>query len=210
MALPALTIRNRARTRISTAYIAMLSIATACIATMHSPLLAAPLSYAVDPKHTYASFEVDHLGLSMARGTFDRTSGNIEIDPAEGSGYIKIVIDTASIDTGLAKRDEHLRAAQFFNIVAYPTMTFTAATMHFDGDTLIGADGHLTMLGKTLPVSLKITRFNCRLHPIRKRPACGADAYTQIRRSDWGMKTYVPTIGDNVTIRIGVEAFKQP
>jgi polyisoprenoid-binding protein YceI len=177
---------------------------------MQSPLLAAPVSYAVDPKHTYASFEVDHLGLSMARGTFDRTSGSIEIDPAEGSGYIEIMIDTASIDTGLEKRDEHLRAAQFFNVAAHPTMKFVAGTLHFDGNKLIGADGQLTMLGKSLPVSLEITRFNCAMHPIRRKPACGADAHTRIRRSDWGMTTYVPTIGDEVTIRIGIEAFELP
>lgn len=180
------------------------------IATMQTPSLAAPVSYVVDPKHTYASFEIDHLGLSTARGTFDRTSGSITFDTATSTGYIEIVIDTASIDTGLAKRDRHLRAAEFFNVEKYPAMTYVAETLRFDGNRLIGADGHLTLLGQTLPVSLQITRFACGEHPINKKPACGADAETTIRRSDWGMTTYVPTIGDEVTIRIGVEAFRQP
>jgi polyisoprenoid-binding protein YceI len=70
------------------------------------------------------------------------------------------------------------------------------------------ADGYLTLLGQTRPVSLRITRFSCGRHPIHDKPVCGADAETTIHRSEWGMTTYVPTIGDEVKIRIGVEAFK--
>ena len=119
---------------------------------------AEPVSYIVDPKHTYASFEINHLGLSTARGTFDRTSGDIILDAAAGIGYIEIIIDTASIDTGLAKRDEHLRAEDFFNVDRYPTMKFVATSLQFDGDRPVSAEGELTMLGTTLPVSLPRTR----------------------------------------------------
>ncbi len=185
--------------------IAMTAMLVAC-----SAVLAEPVVYVVDPKHTYASFEINHLGLSTARGTFDRTSGDIVLDAAAGSGHIEIVIDTASIDTGLEKRDEHLRAAEFFNVDQYPTMKFVATSLTFDGDRPVNADGELTMLGKTLPVSLRITHFACGRHAINDRPVCGADAETRIRRSQWGMTTYVPTIGDEVTIRIGVEAFRLP
>jgi polyisoprenoid-binding protein YceI len=149
-------------------------------------------------------------GPGRAGVTFDRTSGDIVLDAVAGSGYIEIVIDTASIDTGLAKRDEHLRAEEFFNVDQYPTMKFVATSLHFDGDRPVSADGELTMLGKTLPVSLKIIHFACGQHPIHDRPVCGADAETIIRRSQWGMTTYVPTIGNEVTIRIGVEAFRLP
>jgi len=200
MAFPATLVRNCLRVQ----------IAMICVATMQAPLLAAPVSYIVDPKHTYASFEINHLGLSTARGTFNRTSGNITLDPTAATGHIEIVIDTASVNTGLAKRDKHLRAAAFFNVNQYPSMTYEATSLRFDGDTLTGADGHLTLLGRTLPVSLEVTRFSCAQHPINKKPACGADAVTTIRRSEWGMTTYVPTIGDNVTIRIGIEAFRRP
>jgi polyisoprenoid-binding protein YceI len=200
MAFPATLVRNFLRVQ----------VAMICVATMQAPLLAAPVSYVVDPKHTYASFEIDHLGLSTARGTFNRTSGNITLDPTAATGYIEIVIDTASVNTGLAKRDQHLRAAAFFNVDQYPTMTYKATSLRFDGDTLTGADGRLTLLGRTLPVSLEVTRFSCAQHPIYNKPACGADAVTSIRRSEWGMTTYVPTIGDNVTIRIGIEAFRLP
>lgn len=191
--------------RFALALLAATSMTLASAAT-----LAEPVSYIVDPKHTYASFEIDHLGLSTARGTFDRTTGSIVLDAETGSGKIFIEIETASIDTGLAKRDEHLRAAEFFHVDQYPTMTFIADRLEFAGDRPVGADGQLTLLGRTLPVSLRITRFACGEHPIHKKPACGADAVTTIRRSEWGMTTYVPTIGDQVTIHIGVEAFRQP
>ena len=187
------------------------AIVGSCLAaTPGNPALAEPASYVIDGKHTYAGFEIDHLGLSTARGTFDRTSGTVVLDPATGSGRIEIVIDAASIDTGLAKRDEHLRAEEFFNVDQYPTIRYVADSLEFDGDRLIRANGELTMLGRTLPVSLHITHFACGEHPIHNKPACGADGHTTIRRSRWGMTTYVPTIGDEVTIWIGVEAFRQP
>ena len=190
--------------------IALATVALPVFWSIHARALAAPVSYTVDPKHTYAAFEIDHLGLSTARGTFDRTTGTIVLDIEKKSGQIEVVIDTASIDTGLAKRDEHLRAPEFFNVDRYPAMTFVSNTVEFDGIRPVRADGQLTMLGKALPVSLQITRFACGEHPIHKKPVCGADAETRIRRSDWGMTKYVPTIGDEVTIRIGVEAFRVP
>ncbi len=190
--------------------IKLATVTVAMLPAVHGQALAEPASYIVDPKHTFAVFEIDHLGLSTARGTFDRTSGTIVLDATNGSGNIEIVIDTASVDTGLAKRDEHLRAPEFFNVGQYPTMTFFSNAVVFDGIRPVRADGRLTLLGRTLPVSLRITRFACGEHPIHNKPVCGADAETRIRRSEWGMTKYVPTIGDEVTIRIGVEAFKVP
>ena len=171
--------------------------------------LAESVAYTVDPKHTYASFEVDHFGLSVIRGRFNRTSGTIVLDVADGTGSIDIVIDATSIDTGLEKRDEHLQRKEFFDTRAYPTVKFVANSLTFDGDRLVKADGDLTMLGQSHPVSLNITHFACREHPIHHVPACGANAQTRIRRSDWGMTTYVPKIADEITILIGIEAFRQ-
>lgn len=183
-------------------------IAVWCLNPVHA--LAEPITYTVDPKHTYATFEVDHFGLSVIRGRFNRTSGTIVLDAAAGTGSIEIEIDTASVDTGLAKRDEHLQRKQFFNVQDYPTAKFVARSLTFDGDRPVQADGNLTMLGQTHPVSLQITHFACRDHPIHHVPACGANAETRILRSHWGMMTYVPKIADEVTILIGVEAFKTP
>ena len=170
--------------------------------------LAESVTYTVDPKHTYASFEIDHFGLSVIRGRFNRTSGTIVLDAAAGTGSIEIEIDTSSIDTGLAKRDEHLQRKEFFNVKTYPTAKFIANSLTYDGNRLVKADGELTMLGQSHPVSLHISHFACREHPIHHVPACGANAETRILRTHWGMMTYVPEIADEVAIMIGIEAFK--
>lgn len=165
-------------------------------------------SYTVDPAHTYPSFEINHLGFSTLHGTFDATSGKITLDPAGKSGSIEITIDTASIDTGHGKRDEHLKSEEFFNVAKFPTLSYKAGKLKFNGDKLSGADGELTLLGVTRPVSLTVTAFNCGAHPMTKKQVCGANATAAIKRSDFGLSAYVPAVGDDVRISIEVEAIK--
>jgi polyisoprenoid-binding protein YceI len=176
-------------------------------AAFASPVLAAD-SYTVDSSHTYPGFEISHLGFSVMRGTFDTTTGKITLDPAAKTGSIEISIDTASLDTGHAKRDEHLRTDEFFNVAKFPTMTYKATKLRFNGDKLAGADGELTLLGVTKPVALTLTHFHCGPHPMNKKQVCGANATASIKRSEFGMATYVPAVGDEVKISIEVEAFK--
>lgn len=179
--------------------------ATAMVA---STSLAAPESYTADPAHTYANFEVNHLGFSTARGMFTSTSGNIVLDRSARTGSIDITIDTASVYTGNAKRDEHLRGEDFFNVSQFPTMSFKSTKPRFHKDDLNGADGELTLLGKSRPVTLTVTSFACGQHPIAKKPVCGANAIATIKRSDWGMNAYVPAISDVVHLELQIEAFK--
>jgi polyisoprenoid-binding protein YceI len=171
-------------------------------------LPAAADSYTIDPGHTYPGFEINHLGFSTMRGTFDATSGSVTLDPAAKSGSIEITIDTASIDTGHAKRDDHLKSEEFFNVAKFPSMTYKATKLKFNGDKLAGADGELTLLGVTKPVTLAVTSFNCGPHPMNKKQVCGANATATIKRSEFGMKAYVPAVGDEVKISIEVEAVK--
>jgi polyisoprenoid-binding protein YceI len=169
---------------------------------------AAADSYTVDPDHTYPSFEINHLGFSTMHGTFDSTSGKVVLDTAAKTGSIDISIDTASLDTGHAKRDKHLRSEEFFNVARFPAMVFKSNKLKFNGDKLVGADGDLTLLGVTKPVSLTMTSFNCGMHPMAKKPACGGNATAAIKRTDFGMGAYVPGVSDEVKISIQVEALK--
>ncbi|HWQ39448.1 MAG TPA: YceI family protein [Burkholderiales bacterium] len=184
------------------------AVAASFAAALSTTALAAPESYTVDPAHTYPGFEINHLGFSNMRGTFDSTRGRIVLDRTAGTGSIEIVIDTASIDTGHAKRDEHLRAEDFFNVAVFPAMSYKSTRLTFEGDRLAGVDGELTLLGKTLPVSLTITNFNCGQNPINKKHVCGANAVTTLKRSQFGMTAYLPGIGDEVRITIGIEAVR--
>lgn len=167
-------------------------------------------TYAIDPTHTFPSFALNHLGFSTFRGRFDKTSGTITLDVAKKTGSADITIDVASVSTGVAKLDEHLLKDDFFNAAKYPTITFKSKDFKFTGDKLTAVQGDLTMHGVTKPVTLTVTSFACKPHPLKKIQACGADAATTIKRSDWGISTYSPNVGEEVTLLIEVEAHKQP
>jgi polyisoprenoid-binding protein YceI len=169
---------------------------------------AAPASeYAIDPAHTYAAFEIDHLGFSTQRGQFNRTRGSLTFDPAARTGEVDIRIDAASIDTGLDQRDEVLRGADWFNVADFPDITFRGRRMIFDEDRLVAVDGQLTLLGETRPLRLEVVRFKCGLNLANRKRGCGADATAALRRSDFGLSNGVPFVGDEVRLRIQVEAY---
>lgn len=165
-------------------------------------------SYTVDPRHTFPSFEVSHLGFSIQRGRFDKTSGKITLDPTAQAGSIDVSIETASIDTGLPDLKKHLQNEDFFDAAKYPAITFKSKKLTFDGNKLVGADGDFTMHGVTKPVSLKLDHFACAPHPMTKQPVCGANATTTLKRSEFGIAKYVPAVGDEVKIAIQIEAVK--
>ena len=165
-------------------------------------------SYSVDSRHTFPSFEVLHLGYSLQRGRFNKTSGKITLDPAGKKGTAEITIDAASVDTGFDKLEEHLRGEDFFNVAKFPTITFKGDTFAFEGDKVKSVSGNLTILGVTKPVTLTAAYFNCSEHPMAKKNACGGDFTTTIKRTDFGMKYAVSAVADDVTLRIQVEAIK--
>ncbi|MEQ1813630.1 MAG: YceI family protein [Candidatus Nitrotoga sp.] len=168
-------------------------------------------SFTVDPDHTFPHFSVSHLGFSTMQGRFDASSGKITLDSAAKKGTIEFSIKAASINTGHAKRDEHLRSPDFFNAAEYPSITFKSTAIKFEGDKPASVEGNLTLLGVSKPVKLNISAFNCGLHPMdptKKKFVCGADASTQIKRSDFGMKYGVPAVGDDIKLVFEVEAIR--
>jgi polyisoprenoid-binding protein YceI len=171
------------------------------------PLFAAD-SYTVDPRHTFPSFEVLHLGFSTQRGRFNKTGGKIVLDRAAGTGSVDIVIDAASVSTGEPKLEEHLRSEDFLHVQQHPTITFKSTKLNFDGDKLVSVEGELTIRGVTRPTTLTVTNFRCGPHPMNKQEMCGADATTIIKRSDFGVKYAIPAVADEVKLEINVEAFK--
>lgn len=165
-------------------------------------------SYSIDPRHTFPAYEISHFGWSTQRGRFDKTSGKIVLDRAGKTGTVDVTIEVASIDTGVDKLNEHLASEDFFNAAKFPTMTFKASKIVFNGDSPASIPGELTLLGVTKPATLTVTRFSCGQHPMLKKEVCGADANTTIKRSEFGMTKYVPALGDDVKLLINVESFK--
>ena len=169
--------------------------------------LADAAEYVIDPTHTYASFEIDHHGFSLQRGWFNQTSGVIDFDPAAKTGRVDITIAVASLDTGMAKRDEILRGENWFKAGDFPHILFRSEKLEFTDDKLTAVDGQLVMLGEIRPLRLEISRFKCGLNLANRKRGCGADAFGVLRRSEFGMEQGLPFIGDEVRLRIQVEAY---
>ncbi len=167
-------------------------------------------TYVVEPTHTFVTFEAKHFGTSTNRGRFDKKEGTITIDPAAKTGKAEITIDMASINTGTAPFDGHLKSKDFFNAAEFATAKFVGDKFEFDGSKVKSVTGTLTMLGKTNPVTLTAENYGCYDHPRLKVQVCGGDFNTTIQRSQWGMGYGIPFVPDAVKLVIQVEAIKQP
>ena len=182
------------------------------IAIALSSLIAVPAyaaeSYTIDSTHTWPTFEVNHMGFSTQRGRFNVTSGKITLDTAAKRGSVELVIETASLDMGFDKWDEHMKSVDFFNVGLFPTMRFTSDKLMFDGDKVVAAEGYFTLLGVSKPLTLTVSNFRCAPHPMNKKQTCGADISVTIKRSEFGMAKYVPAVSDEVKISSPVEAIK--
>jgi len=167
--------------------------------------------YVLDGSHSRPTFEVHHLGYSTQFGMFDKVSGKVTLDRAAKSGMVDIAIDAASIRTFDSRLDNSVKGEKFFNVEKFPTITYKASRLQFDGDRLAAVDGELTMLGVTRPLALKVVDFRCGEQPFNKKPMCGGNATATFKRSDWGMTTGVPTLtpADEVTLRIPFEGYRQ-
>ncbi len=169
--------------------------------------VAAPVTYEIDPAHTYPSFEADHLGgLSYWRGKFNSTSGTIVYDAEAQSGTVDITIDVNSIDFGHDGLNDHARTDDMFDVENYPTATYSGTLAGFENGAPTMVDGELTLHGVTQPVDLTIEKFLCKPHPFNQRPMCGADAVAEIDRSDFGIAFGQGVFDMGVTLRIQVEA----
>jgi polyisoprenoid-binding protein YceI len=157
-------------------------------ALLGASAFAAPVTYVIDPNHTYPSFEADHFGgLSVWRGKFDATSGKVVYDKEAKSGSLDVSVDMNSIDFGNPKLNEHAKSAELFDATKFPTATFTGKFTKFNGATPTEAQGTLTMHGVTKPVTLQINSFKCMQNPMSKKEVCGADASANINRADFGV-----------------------
>jgi polyisoprenoid-binding protein YceI len=149
---------------------------------------AAPVTYVLDPSHTYPSFEADHMGgLSVWRGKFTATTGKVVYDKDAKAGSIDVTVDIGSIDFGNAKLDEHAKSAEIFDAAKYPTATYTGKFTKWNGTSPTEAEGTLTLHGVTKPVTLVIDSFLCKPSPMTKKEVCGADATATFNRADFGV-----------------------
>jgi polyisoprenoid-binding protein YceI len=179
------------------------------VSAASSNAFAAADSYAIDNSHTFPRFSYSHLGYSTQLSRFNKTTGKVVFDKAAKTGQVDITIETTSVDTGSALFNEHIQAEDFLNTAKFPTATFKSTKVVFSGDKPTEIQGNLTLKGVTKPVTLTVTSFQAMPHPIAKKDAIGANAFTTIKRTEFGMGKYAPNVGDEVRIDIAIEAFKE-
>lgn len=181
---------------------------TALLAASTATAFAAD-TYNIDPGHTYPSFEADHMGISVFRGKFTKTSGTIVLDRAAKTGSVDITIDASSIDFGHEKLNAHMKSDDIFAVSKFPTATFKSNSIKFNGDVPVAIEGNFTLHGVTKPLTLAINKFSCIQHPMLKREVCGADASAAFNRGDFGISMGLPKLSPEVRLAIQVEAVKQ-
>ena len=188
----------------------LFSLLAVAAATAMTAGAAQAANYAIDPTHTFVTFEISHFGATTNRARFDKKQGTVEFDRAAKTGKVDISIDTTSVNSGTPPFDKHLQSADLFDAAKHPTIKFVSDKFSFNGDKVSEVSGQLTLLGKTAPVTLKATQFNCYDSPMLKREVCGGDFETTIDRTQWGMNYGVEWgFPKNVRLVVQIEAVKQ-
>jgi len=179
-------------------------------ALLGASAFAAPVTYTLDPNHTFPSFAADHFGgLSVWRGKFDATSGKVVYDKEAKSGSIEVTVDMSSIDFGMPKLNDHAKSPEMFDAAKYPTATYSGKFSKFSGATPTEAEGTLTMHGVTKPVTLKIDSFKCMQNPMSKKEVCGADASAVLNRADFGVN-YGDKFGFKQEVKLQIQVEGSP
>lgn len=181
------------------------------LGTLGTAAVAAPMTYTIDPNHTYPSFEVDHGGTSIWRGKFNSTMGTITLDKEAQTGTVHVVIDTNSIDVGHDGLNDHTRTndAGMLDVADFPTADYEGKLTKWVDGAPTAVEGNLTLHGVTKPVNLEIRKFKCQAGRTGGE-TCGADAYAEFNRADFGVN-FGESFGFDmgVVLRIQVEAGAQ-
>jgi len=178
-----------------------------------APARAEAVRFELDPEHLTVAFLVDHIGYARTLGAFRKARGEFRYDDASGAlSDVRVVVDTASVDTAHAARDGHLRKKDFLDVARFPTMTFTAKSARRRGERGYLIEGELELLGQKRPLVLEATLNKLDRYPIgpplAKPFVAGASARGRFKRSAFGMTYGVADglVGDEVELIVELEA----
>jgi len=178
---------------------AVLSVAVA-------PVAEAADMFKLDPMHTAVTFHINHFGFSNPSGKFMNIDGTLLLDQQNpAASKLDVTIPVAAIDTSIPKLDEHLKSKDFFDVAAFPTATYASTKVDVIGQDTAIVHGNLTLHGVTKPVDLNV-KLNKIGENMFKKMTAGFSATAMIKRSDFGIITYVPALGDEVKLDIESEA----
>lgn len=171
--------------------------------------IAAPKTFEVDGSHTFPRFSYSHFGYSTQVSRFDNTTGTVVFDADAKTGSVEISIDMKSVNTGFTDFNGHLQGEDFLDTAKFPKATFKSTKVNFQDGKPASIEGQLTIKGITKAVTLTVTSFQAMPHPMLKKDAIGANAFTMIKRSEFNAGKYAPYVGDDVRIEIALEAIQK-
>ena len=184
------------------------SIALLAMAILPRASMAA---WEIEPSHTHVSFAVGHMGLTHTPGLFRSVSGTVNFDDRNiTASSVSLSMDTASVDTAHAQRDEVLRSADWLNAQAYPKITFVSTGVQRIDATHYVVAGNLSVRGKSVPVSFNTTMTGPVMNPFLKVPSVGFSGTAHVSRSAFGMQTFLPVVADDVELIFQLEMNKVP
>ncbi|HOI14954.1 MAG TPA: YceI family protein [Geobacteraceae bacterium] len=190
--------------------------AVAVLALLALPALAAAETWSIDADHSSVGFTVRHMMVSNVKGSFGTFSGTVEVDEKDIAGSkVSVTIDAASINTGVAKRDEHLRSADFFDTARYPTVTYVSKKVEKSGKDRLKVYGNLTLRGVTRPVVLDVEGPTAAYRDPWGKTRRGASATATINRRDFGLtwnkviEAGGVLVGDEVKIILEMEFIRK-
>lgn len=170
-------------------------------------LQAGAIKLTFDPQHTYVLWHINHFGFSDQSGKW-YASGTLLLDKKNMKNTkLDVTININDVITGIPELDAHLKGESFFNTNEYPTATFVSDKVILTGKNTAKVNGMLTLHGETKPVTLNVKLNKEGVNPISQKQTFGFSATTKIKRTDFGLKAYVPGLSDNVDIEINSEAY---
>ena len=167
--------------------------------------------WAVDADHVSIYFAVSHFDISYVHGRFAKITATVQFDPDAKTGQAVVTIDADSIDTGNRTLDGILRSPQFLDSAANPEIRYLSSQFVFDGDRLVAVDGTLWLHGVQRALRLDAERFTCKdvAAGIVRQHRCGGAFHAVLKRSEFGMTRFLPDVGDEIKLDIGIEATRR-
>ncbi|MFL5336856.1 MAG: YceI family protein [Geminicoccaceae bacterium] len=167
-------------------------------------------AYRLDPDHIALLWKINHLGFSQFVGRFDRVEASLDFDPGSPTASrLEVIVETASIDTNVPKLDDDLRGSGWLDATAFPQAIFRSTAIDVTGRNTGRVTGDLTLHGVTRPISLDVTFNGGANDLITGRYTLGFAAAGTFKRSEFGIDSLIPAIGDEIELEIHAEFLRQ-
>ncbi len=163
-------------------------------------------TYQLEKSHVDLLFAINHLGFTQKHGSFRDLDATLQYDAAHPEkSQVTVTVKTDSIDTGFAQRDSDVKSDKFLDVAKYPEMRFVSTKVTPGPQDTLVVEGNLTLHGVTRPLTLNARLNKSAPNPFDKKPTLGFSASGTLKRSDYGVSTYLPMIGDEIAITIDAE-----